>query len=229
MTDQTPAAHEAAFDCEVLVFAKAPVPGTVNTRLAPVLGADGAAELHRRLTRQSVATALRAGVGPVTLCCAPDTGHPFFRRLERRLGVSLQPQRGADLGERMADALDRALKRRRAAILIGADCPELDADYLRSAARLLTREALPVVLGPALDGGYVLIGASRMDPSLFQGVPWGEAGVLSATRARLRALGWAFGELAVLADIDRPEDLKGAPLLTVPEAGEVPGRPKGPG
>ncbi len=191
----------------LLVFARAPVPGKVKTRLIPALDADAAAALYRRLTRQALATAVESKLGDVILFCAPNTRHSFFRRLKSDFDIPLRSQRGADLGERMLNALNFALSRHQSAILIGSDCAELDAAYLQRAAARLNSDDVLVVLGPAADGGYVLIGANRIDPRLFGGVPWGSDRVLEITRSRLGALKWRFSELETLRDIDRPEDL----------------------
>jgi uncharacterized protein len=140
---------------QVAVFAKAPVAGEVKTRLAPLLGAADAAELHATLVRHALATAGNAGLGPVSLWCMPETGHPFFAACAAQFGVALQPQRGGHLGERMARAFDRLLETG-PALLVGSDCPSLGAEDLRAAAAsLATHDA---VLQPAEDGGYVLVG-----------------------------------------------------------------------
>lgn len=164
--------------------------------------------------QRALAVAVGANIGPVTLYCAPDTAHPRFEQLATRHGVTLTAQTGADLGERMHAALTAGLKIRPASLVIGTDCPFLDAPYLTEAASVLCEQAAPVVIGPAVDGGYVLFGATRLDPSLFHAVPWGGAEVLAETRRRLRALCWDWRELTPLNDIDRPEDLA---LLEHPE------------
>lgn len=199
-----------------MVFARAPVPGTVKTRLAAALGAEGAAALHRRLMRHAIATAVASRLGEVILFCAPDTRHPCFRRLQSEFGISLRSQKGADLGERMYHAMRFALSRFPVAILIGSDCAEIHPAYLEQAAARLSAGGAPVVLGPAADGGYVLIAATRIDPRIFLDVPWGTGRVLAATRARLRELGWRFSELATLKDVDRPEDLARLPPEMLP-------------
>ncbi len=181
--------------------------GRVKTRLIPALGAKRAAALHRRLTRQTLTSALNSRIGPVILFCVPDTRHPFFRQLKSDLGISLRSQRGADLGERMHHALKSALSQHTSALIIGSDCPGIDEQYLRQAAASLISGDNPVVLGPARDGGYVLLGATRLDPLIFHAVPWGSGQVLEVTRARLRELGWSWSELAPMEDVDRPEDL----------------------
>jgi rSAM/selenodomain-associated transferase 1 len=184
----------------VLVFARAPSPGRVKTRLAPRLGAWGAARLHARLTRQALCTAAAARCGPVELHA---TGaHPILRRYARELRVPLRLQRGCDLGERM----ERALARARPAIVIGTDCPELRPGDLARAARLL-QGGVHVVVAPARDGGYVLIGARRSSPRLFAGIEWGGERVYAETLRRLEGLGLTWRALREMQDIDRPADL----------------------
>jgi uncharacterized protein len=192
--------------CTVVVFARAPEPGRVKTRLIPELGEAGAAALHRRLVAHSLAAASEAAIGPVELWCAPDAGDPFFGECERRFGVSLHPQSEGDLGARMQRAFESVLARGARAILIGSDIPALSGRYLRDAGRALARGD-DVVIGPAKDGGYVLIGLSRCDPELFREIPWGGPEVLAETRRRIAALHWRSSELATLWDVDRPEDL----------------------
>jgi rSAM/selenodomain-associated transferase 1 len=141
----------------IAVFAKAPVAGAVKTRLAPLLGAEGAARLHRALVRRALGTALRAGVA-VELWCTPDAGDPFFTGCAREFGVRLRVQEGATLGDRMGHAI-AAGPPGVATLLIGSDCPALDAeDLLRAAGALATHDAVFI---PAEDGGYVLVGLAR--------------------------------------------------------------------
>ncbi len=196
--------------CRVMVFARAPTPGEAKTRLIPALGKAGAAALHRRLVMHSLRAAADARIGPVELWCAPDAGDPFFRECERRFGVSLRSQGEGDLGARMQGAFDAALARSSRAILVGSDIPALSAQYLRDAQRVLVGGD-DVVIGPAEDGGYVLVGLSRSDPELFRNIPWGGPEVLAETRRRMAALSWRCRELPVLWDVDRPEDLERLP------------------
>ncbi|OQX30712.1 MAG: hypothetical protein B0D96_08995 [Candidatus Sedimenticola endophacoides] len=191
----------------LLIFAKAPAPGRVKTRLAPLLGADGAADLYHRLLLDTFEKFARKPLCPVNCWCSPDTRHPVFAEARRRFGVGLYRQRGADLGERMAEAAEQALRVADAAVLIGADCPGLGPEQLRDVLDRLKRGASAVVI-PAEDGGYVLLGLSRFSARLFQGIAWGEDGVMAATRERLAALGWRWEELAPLWDLDRPADLE---------------------
>ncbi len=196
--------------CRVVVFAKAPEPGKVKTRLIPALGEAGAAALHRRLAMHCLRAATDAQIGPVELWCAPDTGDPFFRECERRFGVSLRSQGEGDLGARMQSAFAAALARAPRAILVGSDVPELSAQYLRDAEAALAGGD-DVVIGPAEDGGYVLIGLSHCDAELFREIPWGCSEVLAETRRRVAALRRRLIELPALRDVDRPEDLERLP------------------
>jgi rSAM/selenodomain-associated transferase 1 len=194
-------------DVPIIVFAKAPVPGAAKTRLIPALGADGAARLHARLVARALDTARAVSPGRVELCCAPDDSHPFFAECAASRGVALAGQGPGDLGTRMHRALSRALGVADRAILIGADAPALTPAYLREAVAALGAGA-DIVLGPAADGGYVLVGARRVDPALFEAIRWGTSDVLAGQWARIRALGWRWTELGTLWDVDRPEDLE---------------------
>jgi rSAM/selenodomain-associated transferase 1 len=197
----------AAVSCRILVFAKAPVPGRVKTRLIPALGEQGAADLHRELVLRSLRTACAAGIGEVELWCAPHTQDAFFAACAGRFGLRLRDQGEGDLGMRMARALEAASAEGSPALLIGSDCPVLSAQYLCEAARACTGE-VPAVFGPAEDGGYALIGlARRPSAALFENMAWGSATVMQETRLRLQGLGWRWIELAPLWDVDRPEDL----------------------
>jgi len=191
--------------CRVVVMARAPVPGETKRRLIPAIGAERAAALHRAMIRRAVATALESGVGPVELWCTPDTDHEVFRSLRSRTQVELNVQVGTDLGERMHAAI---AARPGATAVIGTDCPSLEPDDLLLTGGTLDRGNVDVVIVPAFDGGYVLIGVARPRPELFAGVDWGTDRVLAQTRERARAARLRLLELAARHDIDRPEDLE---------------------
>jgi uncharacterized protein len=191
----------------LIVFSRDPSPGRVKTRLQPKLGAWGAARLQRRLSMRAMRTAKAADCGEVELHATPRHRSAFFTYCGKILGVALEPQRGADLGERMYRALKQALRRHRVVILIGSDCPALSPQDLRHAVRLL-RGACDVVLAPTLDGGYALIGARRVSRALFMGIEWGSARVFGETRQRLERCGYRWRVLRTVWDVDRPEDLE---------------------
>jgi rSAM/selenodomain-associated transferase 1 len=180
-----------------MVFARAPLAGSVKTRIAQRIGDAAAANLHRRLVRAAVAAASAARCGPVELHVTRR--HAFFRTL----GVPVRLQRGADLGERMY----RALARDRRAIVIGADAPALMPADIARAARWLHGGA-DIVLAPADDGGYVLIGARRMTPAVFAAVARGSAEVLAQTQRNAARAGLSCRLLRTLWDVDRPQDLE---------------------
>jgi rSAM/selenodomain-associated transferase 1 len=178
----------------VIVFARAPVAGYVKTRLIPRLGAQGAARLQRRLIRAALRTARAAG--PVELHVTRP--HSWLRGL----GVPLRLQRGRDLGERMYHALHA----QRFTVLVGTDAPALRAADLRRALRWL-RGGIDVVLAPAEDGGYALIGARRIDARVFEGIRWGADDVLARTLDNLRRCGLRYRLLRTVWDVDRPQDI----------------------
>ena len=190
--------------CAAAVFAKAPIPGAVKTRLASVLSAAQAAALHERLVERALATAVEAAIGPVELWCAPDAAHPFFEQCARRFGATLQVQQGMNLGERMARAFEVAHRAQRCLVLIGADCPALEPQDLREAAAAL--ETHDAVFAPAEDGGYVLVALAAPAAALFSGIAWGGPDVMVRTRERAARAGLALKELRTLWDVDRPED-----------------------
>ncbi|MFQ5488834.1 MAG: TIGR04282 family arsenosugar biosynthesis glycosyltransferase, partial [Gammaproteobacteria bacterium] len=168
----------------LLIFAKAPEPGRVKTRLASHVGPLRAAQIHRELVRHSIAN-LSNGPWKTQLWCAPGCGHPFFQPYRQHRHLSLHRQQGGDLGQRMHHAMTAALRRSASAILIGSDCPYLTPDHLEAALDAL-RRGNDAVLIPARDGGYVLLGLRRPQATLFQDIPWGSPSVLTSTRARLR-------------------------------------------
>ena len=184
-------------DCVVIVFARAPLAGRVKTRIARRIGDDAAASLHRRLVRAAVEAARAARCGPVELHVTRR--HAFFRTL----GVPVRLQRGADLGERMYQALAGHAR----AIVIGADVPALMPADIARAARLLQGGAR-LVLAPAEDGGYALLAARRITAAIFTAVDWGGPEVLAQTLANAARAGLRFKLLPTLWDVDRPEDLE---------------------
>src|SRR6202030_1883491 len=131
------------------VLARAPVAGSVKTRLIPALGADGAAALQERLIERTDATALAAAIGPGTVCMTPATRHPCFTALASRHPIALAAQPDGDLGARLLAACAPAGG---PALIIGTDCPTLTAAHLREAADVL-RAGTDAVVIPAADGG----------------------------------------------------------------------------
>jgi rSAM/selenodomain-associated transferase 1 len=188
------------------VFAKAPRPGEVKTRLASLLGEHGAADLHASLVHRALEVASAAHPSALELWCAPDAHDPFFVECARRHGCVLHEQSGGDLGERMAHAFESSLAHGAALVLIGSDCPALEARHvLEAAAALRDHDAVFV---PAEDGGYVLVGLARAAPSIFTRIAWGTPVVMRQTRERLAEAGLRWRELETLWDVDRPDDYR---------------------
>ena len=190
----------------VVVFAKAPVPGRVKTRLIPALGAEGAARLAGDLLADAVAEALASGLA-VELCGDPDPAG--WGDLLPAGPLLLAAQGEGDLGARLARAARRVLTEGENVLLIGADCPGLTRALLADASTALA--AHDAVIHPALDGGYVLLGLRRFESSLFDAIAWSSPGVAKQTLARLAALGWSVDVREPLADVDEPADLPRLP------------------
>lgn len=189
----------------VAILARAPIPGAAKTRLIPALGAEGAARLQAWLLQRTVAMALVADVGPVSLWCAGDAMHPDFALCRAFGSVSLQRQIEGDLGARMLDAMENSCTAA-GAIVIGTDCPALTPAHLRDAAAALCGNDAVAI--PVEDGGYVLIGMKRPAPEPFADIEWSSAKVMAQTRERFVALGWRWAEPHRLWDVDRPQDLE---------------------
>ncbi|HJQ58631.1 MAG TPA: TIGR04282 family arsenosugar biosynthesis glycosyltransferase [Vineibacter sp.] len=189
----------------IAVFARAPVAGQCKTRLIPALGAEGAAALHRRMIRRTIACALAAATGPVSLWCAPDASHPALVAAGGDGRVELRTQADGDLGARMLAAF-QAQTSGSPLMLIGTDCPALTPSLLRDCAACL-RDGDDAVFLPTEDGGYVLVGTRRPQPDLFNDMPWSTERVMAETRRRLQAAVLRWREPATLWDVDTPADL----------------------
>ncbi|MEQ8514404.1 MAG: TIGR04282 family arsenosugar biosynthesis glycosyltransferase [Chromatocurvus sp.] len=191
--------------CLYIQFARAPQAGRVKTRMQPYLGPVEACELHCELLAYSAMQLQRLSASPRELWIAGDPAHPWLSRIAAHYGMGLCPQRGSDLGERMLHALRDGLSRYRRVVLVGSDCPGLDPDYLEEAALRLRHHDM--VWGPAVDGGYVLVGARRAHAACFRDIDWGRAAVMAQTLARAREGAVSHALLPVREDIDRPGDL----------------------
>ena len=187
----------------VAILAKAPIPGLVKTRLIPAIGAHAAAVLQERLTERAITTALAAKVGPVTLWCSPDATHSTFLKLVMQQRITLRRQPEGDLGARMLAATAASSS---PVLVIGTDCPALTELHLRGAASAL-REGNDVIIIPAEDGGYVLIGTRTAQPALFVDIAWGTKTVLAETRARVIDNRLVLAERPPLWDVDTESDL----------------------
>jgi rSAM/selenodomain-associated transferase 1 len=188
---------------QIAVLARAAIPGAAKTRLIPAVGAAGAAALQAHLTELALRRAC-ATQQPALLWLA-GAADPTVTRLAKELGIEVRPQPDGDLGNRMLTALCHAQGCGRAGIVIGTDCPAQSPADIEHAGVLMAEH--DVVLQPAHDGGYVLIGMAQPSPEFFAEMPWGTDAVLAKTRERIRALGLRHAELPALPDLDRPEDI----------------------
>ena len=177
------------------IFARLPVTGKVKTRLIPALGEEGAARLYTHLLARTVAEARKSGLDFELRVTGGEIAafHDLFGE-----DVAVVDQGDGDLGDKMSRVAAPAL-------LIGSDCPGVTAPLLRAAAEALDNRR--VVLGPANDGGYYLIGFREPVPFLFEGMEWSTPRVFPETLARLAARGWGPAVLPELTDIDTAEDL----------------------
>ncbi len=187
------------------LFTRYPSPGATKTRLIPALGAAGAARLHRRLVQRTLSSLRRLQRKSGVDCRVRYTGTDATG-MESWLGLGwlCEPQGEGDLGQRMAAAIAEGATDG-PVVLIGSDCPDLTVDHLQAAFSALEQHDL--VLGPATDGGYWLIGLRRPCPELFVGVEWGTERVLARTLVIAADLGLRVRQLEPLRDIDRPADL----------------------
>lgn len=204
--------QNAPRDTALVIFAKAPIPGQVKTRLCPPLTPDEAATLHGSFVLDTLERT-KTAVGKLNvrmdryLACAPSSTHVFFKIMEERHGVTLIDQVGDDLGARMHQAVATMFSRGyRRTMLIGTDVPTVPLEYLRQALTLLDSHDLAI--GPALDGGYYLIGMSKPIPELFAEIPWSTDQVLRLTQEKAAGLGLTTALIQPWRDVDTLGDLQ---------------------
>jgi len=194
-------------DTIVLLFAKAPVTGQVNTRLIPDIGEQAATQLQQDFIHDRLNMLTGSGLCHVRLMCAPDEHHECFRSCKQSYPIELSVQQGEDLGARMFNGASMALHDHRYCIIIGTDAPALDAERIAQAIEGL-RSGKQAVFVPAEDGGYVLAGLSEPLEELFRDISWGSAEVMQQTRRRLEEHAIPFLELESCWDVDVIEDYR---------------------
>jgi uncharacterized protein len=191
----------------LILFTRYPERGRTKTRLIPVMGATESARLQRELTIHILQVGKDFSVTTDTDFVVYYNG-PHVKAMQQILGAEFyyEPQSEGDLGHRMFSAFASSLGQGRSrVVLIGSDCPGITGKVLESAFSRLKNHDL--VLGPATDGGYYLIGLTAPYPELFQDMPWGTNTVLVKTQTKAEELGLRTAFLEPLTDIDRPEDL----------------------
>jgi rSAM/selenodomain-associated transferase 1 len=202
------AGNENTLQEHVILFTRYPEPGRTKTRLIPALGAKGAADVQRRMTEQVVSRMVQLRDSrPVAMEIRYEGGDLLRMREWLNSGIDCRPQGGGDLGDRLTRAFEDAFRDGKTGVIaMGSDCPALTAEIMAQALEHLRRNDL--VLGPAEDGGYYLIGMRRNIPELFVDIPWGTEEVHAVTLALAGKLNLSVAFTQPLADVDRPEDLR---------------------
>lgn len=198
----------------IIIFTKAAQPGFTKTRLIPVLGKQGAADLAERMLMHTLNQSFEANVGPVEICVTPpptDTVWQDFAVSDELEYSELEysDQGKGDLGERLSRVAQRVIDNNESVLLIGTDCIQLTATHLQQAKNSL--RYFDSILIPATDGGYVLLGLNFFHPSLFESVQWSTGTVYAETIERLKKLGRSVRNFPSMHDIDEPKDLKFLP------------------
>lgn len=197
-----------ALENALIIFARAVRPGKVKTRLSPAFSEQEAAEIHAALVGDVIEEAVAALSGRATVTLAwSEPGQKASDVIPSApAGIDEEVQPGGDLGERMALTIQGKLREGfQRVVILGSDAPTLPADHLTAAFEALDRSE--VVLGPATDGGYYLVGMSRLHLEIFHHIQWGTPEVMAVTRRRLKDAGARFKELGPWRDVDTPEDL----------------------
>lgn len=191
----------------VTIMAKVPRTGEVKTRLCPPLSAKEAAELYRCFLLDKIEQVRMLKEATPAIAYPPDEGRIFFEEFSP--GFVLIPQRGPDLGARLANSFNQLFAGGYVgALLIDGDTPTLPIGFLQQALDLIATPQIDVVLGPSEDGGYYLIGLRRLHPELFEDIAWSTAQVLPETIRRAEAQGLTMATLPTWFDIDTPDDLE---------------------
>jgi rSAM/selenodomain-associated transferase 1 len=201
----------------IQVFAKTPLSGQVKSRLARTVGEVYATRVASQLIDSLLAKLADNAQWPVEVWCSPESDHGYWLELRHRYPINLHEQCQGDLGRRMQQALQQGLQRAQKVILVGTDCPALNHDRIDRALQALNAD-VQVVLQPADDGGYVLIGVSGQAPDcLFNDIPWGTQRVLDDTQQCLRRKNISYKLLETLRDVDDYQD-----YLYYVRAGQLP-------
>lgn len=189
---------------EVVIFAKAPVPGKVKTRLAATIGLELAAACHQGFIADTVATVVESGLTGLIAHAGDESHHGFD--CARAAGFEFQEQPSGDLGHRMFSLLDSRLKFTERVVFIGTDSPTLPAEFMTRAVQML--DEADVVIGPSFDGGYYLIALKQAHPAPFEEISWSTDAVFSQTVERCLAASLTYAVLPFWYDVDHAEDLR---------------------
>jgi uncharacterized protein len=201
----------------LILFAKSPEPGQVKTRLISGVGRRHAAHIYEKLLTRTLNIAMKSEFSEIQIWVNGNLEHRYFKRLKKRHYVKLYRQQGKDLGQRMSNAIDSALRRFSSVVLIGTDCPSLTSDDLKLAKQYLLQTN--VVLGPAKDGGYYLIGLKENNGHIFSGIKWGSKSVFTETCSKIEEVYEDYKLLPMRWDVDVPRDL--LPYFSMKREGSV--------
>lgn len=192
----------------LIAFMKTPVAGTVKTRLQADLGVEKTVAIYRAFVQEILKQCTRVRDAKRFLGCAPTIRHPFVREMADAYDFELFRQRGSDLGRRIVNAFhDNFKKGYGDIVLIGSDSPTIPPDFIRMAFQRLRKTGM--VIGPCCDGGMYLIGArGRMNPRIFQNIPWDTSEVLNMVLKKIYELEIGFSLLPFWYDVDMIDDLR---------------------
>lgn len=184
------------------IFAKPPVPGKVKTRLIPYVTARQAADMAEAFLEDVASTCSKISQVQTVIATVGD----WPAKVRRPKNLEIWQQEGEDLGQRMASIFLRGLQRAPMVLAIGADVPLISPEILEDGLKKLKQN--DALIGPSGDGGYYMLGFTRFQPGLLDGLPWSEPRTRQATQERLTAHGYRFTHTDTLFDVDTPEDLE---------------------
>lgn len=191
----------------LIIFSKVPEAGKVKTRLIEQFGKSYSATIYRRLFWNTLAKATQADVEKIQLYIEGDQQHPELIRIVKHFDIEILQQQGQHLGERMHNALTSAFVDFEHAVLIGCDCIALTVDDINLSIQSL-QDSSDVVIGPAEDGGYYLIGMNQPQPELFKNIIWGSESVFSETMSRVEQNRIQYKLLNNYKDVDISRDVE---------------------
>ncbi|KAA8498946.1 hypothetical protein FVE85_6531 [Porphyridium purpureum] len=206
----------------VIVYVKQPKPGFAKTRLIPALGADGAAETSRQMAEHCIRRVDRCNPRITVMIeyASADADHahewfdtwlrPFFHSGRAVMFGAQRSGPGVDLGAKMATSFRKAFNdlHQTHVLVVGTDAPGLCAEkHISAAFHALESEQADLVIGPAKDGGYYLLGMQELHRNVFEGIQWSTSTVFCATMEKARAMALKVMLLEMLPDVDTPDDL----------------------
>ncbi|QMU60739.1 MAG: DUF2064 domain-containing protein [Gammaproteobacteria bacterium] len=190
----------------IICFCKHPEPGLVKSRLAKDIGDKYAAEIYKLLLDETLKSIFNIGA-EVYLYCYPNADHPILQQYKNKYGLTLKQQCDGDLGMKMFHAITNHLNGNNNVVLVGSDCLEINASYIQNTFESLNL-GNEIVLGPAIDGGYALIGATNLNISIFQDIAWSSNEVLKQTVEKINELNWKYSCLNKVRDLDTLGDFQ---------------------